>query len=97
MGRLAERPPELAAEVGAREAGGAGHVVDVERLGVARVGEVLGAQQMPCRRGKGHASVLRALWRSAGPIDPAGFRGDPRARDFIHTDGAKLRRPGLDR
>ena len=97
MGRLAERPPELAAEMGAREAGGAGHVVDFERLGVTRVGQVLGAQQVPCGRDEGHASVLRALWRSARPIDPAGFRGDPRARAFIHTDGAKLRRPGLDR
>jgi hypothetical protein len=65
MGRLAERPPELAAEMGAREAGGAGHVVDVERLGVTRVGQVSGAQQMPCRRDEGHASVSRALSRES--------------------------------
>jgi hypothetical protein len=32
--------------VGAREAGGVGQVVDVERLGVPGVGQILGAQQM---------------------------------------------------
>jgi hypothetical protein len=42
----AEGAAELAAEVGAGEARGAGHVVDVEGLGVARVGEVPGAQQV---------------------------------------------------
>ena len=44
--RLAEGAPELAAEVRAREAGRAGQVVDAERLEVARVGEVPGAQQV---------------------------------------------------
>ena len=32
-----------------------GHVVDVERLGVAGVGEVLGAQQVAGGRDEGHA------------------------------------------
>ena len=44
MGRLAECPAELGAEMGAGQAGLAGQVADVERLRVARVDEVLGAQ-----------------------------------------------------
>ena len=52
--RLAERAPELAAEVGAREARAAGEVVDVERLEVARVGEVLGAKQVAYGRREDH-------------------------------------------
>jgi hypothetical protein len=43
MGRLAERPPELAAEMGTREAGGGGHGVDVEWLRITTVDQVLGA------------------------------------------------------
>ena len=54
MRRLAERAPELAAEVRAREAGGAGQIVDAERLEVAGVGEVLGAQQMAGGRNERH-------------------------------------------
>jgi hypothetical protein len=46
MRGLAERAAELPAEVRARQAGGAGEVVDVQGLEVARVGEVLGAQQV---------------------------------------------------
>ena len=70
MRRLAERAAELAAEVGAREAGGAGQVVDVERLEVARVGEVLGAQQVAGGRDEGHAvSIAR---RSAHPTEGGG-------------------------
>ena len=53
MRRLAEGAAELAAEVRAREAGGAGEVVDVERLEVPGVGEVLGAQQVPGGRDEG--------------------------------------------
>ena len=56
--RLAEGAPELAAEVGAREAGGAGHVLDAERLGVAGVGQVPGAQQMA---GGGDERHVRSL------------------------------------
>ena len=56
--RLAERAPELAAEVRAREARRAREVVDVERLEVAGVGEVLGAQQMACGRYEGHDPTL---------------------------------------
>ena len=57
--RLAERAPELAAEVRAREAGGAGHVVDAERLEVAGVGEVLGAQQVAGGRDECHRGQYR--------------------------------------
>ena len=42
----------------AREAGGRGEVVDVERLGVARVGEVLGAQQVAAGRDEEHLDNL---------------------------------------
>jgi hypothetical protein len=43
-----------------REAGGARHVVDPERLDVARVSEVLGAQQMTGRwDGDAHGARLR--------------------------------------
>jgi hypothetical protein len=54
VGRFPERAPELAAEVRPREAGGAGEVVDVERLGVAGVRQVLGAEQVPGGRDEGH-------------------------------------------
>ena len=47
MRRLAEGALELAAEVGAGEPGGAGHVLDADLIRVARVGEVPGPQQMP--------------------------------------------------
>ena len=67
--RLAEGAAELAAEVGAREAGGAGEVVDVERLGVAGVGEVLGAQQVAGGRDEGHAGqyCARPWLRATAP------------------------------
>src|SRR3954451_12190568 len=57
--RLAEGTPELAAEVGAREAGGAGEVVDAERLEVARVGQVPGPQEVPRGRGECHVDTVR--------------------------------------
>jgi hypothetical protein len=53
--RLAERSAELAAEVRAREACGACKVVDPERLEVARVGQVLGFEEVPGGRDEGHA------------------------------------------
>jgi hypothetical protein len=52
--RFAEGSAELAAEVGAREARGCGHVLDVELLEIARIGKVLGSQQMACRGYEGH-------------------------------------------
>jgi hypothetical protein len=54
--RLAERRAELAAEVGGREPGRARQVLDAERLGVPRVGEVLRAQEMPSASGSSAAS-----------------------------------------
>ena len=58
---VAERAAELADEVRPREAGRAGHVVDPERLGVARVGEVLGAQQVAGGRCVGHGSSMSTV------------------------------------
>ena len=58
MRRLAEGAPELAAEVGAREARRPGQVVDPERLEVAGVGQVLGAQQMAGGRDERHPRSL---------------------------------------
>ena len=56
----AERARERAAEVRPREARRLGHVLDVDVVGVAPVGEVAGAQQMPLGRDEGHA---RPVWR----------------------------------
>jgi hypothetical protein len=47
--RLAECAPELATEVRAREPGGAGEIVDIERLRVRRIDEVAGSQQVTLR------------------------------------------------
>ena len=67
MRRLAERAPELLAEVRPREPGCAGEVGDRERVGVAPVGEVAGAEQVPLgrrvgvRRDRpGHAPIVGA-------------------------------------
>jgi len=46
VGRLTEGATELTAEVGLREPGGSGQVIDLERLGVVGVGEVLGTEQV---------------------------------------------------
>jgi hypothetical protein len=69
--RLAEGAAELAAEVRAREAGGAGHVVDAERLGVPGVGQVLGAQKMASGRDEGHAGEVSRVRGSATRRDRA--------------------------
>src|SRR5215207_9994119 len=57
MRRLAEGAAELAAEVRLREPGRPGEVGDAQRLEVAGVGQVPGAQQMPCWRYEGDASL----------------------------------------
>lgn len=60
-----EGATELAAEVGAGEAGGGGEVVDIQRLEVAGVGQISGAEQMT---GGGDERLPRSLgvaW--AGP------------------------------
>ena len=54
MRRLAEDASELAAEMGAREAGRASEVADVERLRVARIDQVPGPQQVTLRRNNTH-------------------------------------------
>ncbi len=46
MGRLAEGAPELAAEVGPGEPCGSGKIVYAQRLEVAGIREILGAQQV---------------------------------------------------
>ena len=53
---LAERAAELAAEVRRREPGGASEVRDRQRLAVASVGKVLGAQQVAGGRSGSHQS-----------------------------------------
>jgi putative membrane protein len=54
MRRLAESSSELAAEVGPGESRGAGQVVDSQPVGVTRVGNVLGAEQVAGGRGECH-------------------------------------------
>ena len=75
MRRLPERRPELPAEVRGGEAGGPREVGDVERLRVARVGEVLRAEEVPGGRGVRHdrkyAPTARAI-RWVLPPPPAG-------------------------
>src|SRR5206468_6901391 len=56
--RVAERPAELPAEMGAGETGGAGEVIDVERLEIASVGEILGPEEMAGGRKRGHPSSI---------------------------------------
>ena len=46
MRRLAEGAPELAAEVGPGKARGSGKIVDTQRLEVAGIREILGAQEV---------------------------------------------------
>jgi hypothetical protein len=54
--RLAERAPELPAEVGAREPSRTGEIVDVQLLEEAGIGEVLGAEEVTGRRYERHRS-----------------------------------------
>src|SRR4051794_9953403 len=82
--RLPVRALELADEVRAREAGGARHVIDAHRLEVARVGEVLRAEEVAGGRDEGHAPIIAAAAARAR----APRRGRPRRR----TRTARLRR-----
>jgi hypothetical protein len=72
--RLAECPAELAAEVRSREVGGPRKRLDVERLAVAGVDEVLRAQEVPDRmNGRDPTSIasparpVSFLWRRRAP------------------------------
>jgi sugar transferase/cyclophilin type peptidyl-prolyl cis-trans isomerase/CLD len=59
---VAERPSKLAAEVGAGELGCTGEVVYAQRLEVAGIREILGAQKVAVRWDKRHAwPVCRAV------------------------------------
>ena len=57
---LAECEAELAAEMGAREASHAGHVIHAQRLKVAAVGGVLGAEKVTSGRDEGHVLKYRS-------------------------------------
>ena len=59
-GRLAERAAELAAEVRRGEVRRLGQCRDVERLPVARIDEILRAEQMPFGRDGRHAASIPA-------------------------------------
>ena len=54
MRRLAERPPELAAEMGPREPRRPGEVVNSQRLGVTCIRDIFRAQQVAGRRHEDH-------------------------------------------
>jgi hypothetical protein len=54
MRRLAEGPPELTAEMRAREAGRTSQIGDTERLRVARVDQIPGPQQVTLSRHNTH-------------------------------------------
>ncbi len=57
MWRLAEGGTELAAEVGAGEAGGTRQIIDVERFEITRVGVILRPEEVACRRDeRGHTA-----------------------------------------
>jgi hypothetical protein len=58
--RLSEGAAELAAEMGARETGGASQITHLQWLEVPGVRQVLGAQQMASGRREGHAERLSA-------------------------------------
>src|SRR5215218_1036002 len=80
VGGLAEGAAELAAEVGLREPGGAGEILDLKRLVIARVGQVLGPEEMAGGRYESHELSLgsrsrdRDLRSRAG--DLRGLAGD---------------------
>jgi hypothetical protein len=60
MRRFAERSPELAAEMSARESRCAGQVVNPQRLDVARVGDIFRSEQVPGRWDEDHPSSIAA-------------------------------------
>src|SRR3954468_9597513 len=70
MRRLAERAPELAAEVRLRQSRGGREVVDLERIAVAGVGEVLGAQQVACRRDWVHPAHACSMGKGSTGSEP---------------------------
>ena len=55
-GRFAERPGEHPTEMGPRQPGGGGQIVDGDRLGVAGVDQILGPLQITGRRHLRHAA-----------------------------------------
>ena len=82
MRRLAEGTPELTAEVGARKAGLACQVGDVERLRIAGIDQIPGPQQVTLRRNETHPDQYRATLterpsqrRAVSPCQPASSSG----------------------
>ena len=70
--RLAERPPELSAEVCGREASCARECRHIERLSIAGVDQVLGAEQVAGRRdGRDHPSQYCCGSAPAAPTPTA--------------------------
>jgi hypothetical protein len=68
---LAERPPELAAEMGGRKPGGPSQIGNRERLEVPGVGEILRSQQVAGGRHHRdqHSSLSRGIaGRSSGKV-----------------------------
>ena len=84
MWRLAERSSELATEVRGRKVRGPGERRHVEWLAVARVDQVLGAQQVARRRQEHHSISLDA--RRAYPLgmEPA------RARELLRAERERI-------
>jgi hypothetical protein len=84
MWGLAEGAPELAAEVGSGETGGARQVLHAERLEVPGVGEVLGAQQVASWWSEADGWSVVGRW-SEGHETPLSRRdarpGNPRRGD----------------
>lgn len=72
--RVTERATELATEMGARQPGRAGHVVHTQRLEIAAVGGVLGAEQVTGRWDEGHTRSIAAERRPGTfPEERCGF------------------------
>jgi hypothetical protein len=75
MGRLAEGASELAAEVGPGELRGTGKIVYTQRLEVAGIHEILGAQKVAIRWDKRHARpVCRAVTLFSTAAQPPAIR-----------------------
>src|SRR5207245_8170605 len=105
---LAEGPAKLAAEVRGREVRRARQRADVERLAVARVDQVLRAEEVAGRRDGRHrhqswqmsatcASAARirsaALSRTDCSCEPASSTIEPRSASRLSTTTGSLRAP----
>ena len=78
MGRLAEGAPEAAAEVARRDVRGAGQRLEVERLGVAAVDEVAGAQEVAGERRVSRPGGQAEALERRGAVEVARLVGEAR-------------------